>query len=80
VPGAVACSPTREHGSRRSIALLTHTGLRIDEAFSRVVAHLAYDRSHGIRKPGGSGRCDGPRVVAAVFQAYRSVRVVAFWL
>ena len=53
----------RAYGSPRSIALtelLAHTGLRIDEALSRDVGHLAWDRGHRIlrlaRKRGRGGR------------------------
>ena len=38
----------REDGSPRSVALLAHTGLRIDEALSRDVHHLAHDRGHRV--------------------------------
>ena len=50
-----------EHGSTRSVALLTllaHTGLRINEALSRDVEHLAHDRGHRIlrlERKGGRG-------------------------
>jgi integrase/recombinase XerD len=53
----------RAHGSPRSLALvslLAHTGLRIGEALSRDVEHLAHDRGHRIlrleRKGGRGGR------------------------
>jgi site-specific recombinase XerD len=53
----------REFGSLRSVALLSllaHTGLRIGEALSRDVEHLAHDRGHQIlrleRKGGRGGR------------------------
>jgi integrase/recombinase XerD len=52
-----------ESGSKRSFALLSllaHTGLRINEALSRDVEHLAHDRGHRIlrleRKGGNSDR------------------------
>jgi len=50
-----------EHGSKRSFALLSllaHTGLRINEALSRDVEHLAHDRGHRIlrlERKGGKG-------------------------
>jgi integrase/recombinase XerD len=50
-----------EYGSPRTIALLTllaHTGLRINEALSRDVEHLAHDRGHRIlrlERKGGRG-------------------------
>jgi len=53
----------RAYGSPRSVALvslLAHTGLRIGEALSRDVEHLAHDRGHRIlrleRKDGRGGR------------------------
>jgi integrase/recombinase XerD len=48
-----------EHGSLRSLALLSllaHTGLRIGEALSRDVEHLAHDRGHRILKLERKGR------------------------
>jgi integrase/recombinase XerD len=57
-----------DHGNPRSIALLTllaHTGLRIGEALSRDVEHLAHDRGHRIlRLERKSGR--GDRTVLTV--------------
>lgn len=50
-----------EYGSKRSFALLSllaHTGLRINEALSRDVEHLAHDRGHRIlrlERKGGKG-------------------------
>jgi len=50
-----------ESGSKRSFALLSllaHTGLRINEALSRDVEHLAHDRGHRIlrlERKGGKG-------------------------
>jgi site-specific recombinase XerD len=52
-----------KHGSARSFALLSllaHTGVRVGEALSRDVEHLAHDRGHRIlrleRKGGRGGR------------------------
>jgi integrase/recombinase XerD len=62
-----------EHGSRRSIALLellAHTGLRIDEALSRDVQHLAHDRGHPIlRLARKGGRGDKTVLTAPVTRA-----------
>ena len=58
----------REHGSTRSIALLAllaHTGLRIDEALSRDVQHLAHDRGHRILRLARKGGRGGTTVLTA---------------
>jgi len=61
------------HGSARSIALLTllaHTGLRINEALSRDVEHLAHDRGHRIlRLERKGGRGDRTVLTAPVARA-----------
>ena len=63
----------RKHGSTRSIALvelLAHTGLRIDEALSRDVTHLAWDRGHRIlRLARKGGRGDRTVLTAPVTRA-----------
>ncbi len=63
----------RQHGSTRSLALLTllaHTGLRIDEALSRDVQHLAHDRGHRIlRLERKGGRGDWTLLTAPVSRA-----------
>jgi integrase/recombinase XerD len=63
----------REHGSPRSIALLellAHTGLRIGEALSRDVRHLAHDRGHRIlRLDRKGGRGDRTILTAPVTRA-----------
>ena len=65
------------HGSTRTIALLTllaHTGLRIGEALSRDVEHLAHDRGHRIlrleRKGGRGDRTVLTAPVARALDAY----------
>jgi integrase/recombinase XerD len=62
-----------QHGSQRSIALLTllaHTGLRIGEALSRDVEHLAHDRGHRIlRLERKGGRGDRTVLTAPVSRA-----------
>ena len=62
-----------QHGSPRSIALLTllaHTGLRIGEALSRDVEHLAHDRGHRIlRLERKGGRGDRTVLTAPVSRA-----------
>jgi site-specific recombinase XerD len=58
----------REHGTRRSIALLellAHTGLRIDEALSRDIEHLAHDRGHRILRLARKGGRGGMTVLTA---------------
>jgi integrase/recombinase XerD len=61
------------HGSGRSIALLkllAHTGLRINEALSRDVEHLAHDRGHRIlRLERKGGRGDRTVLTAPVARA-----------
>ena len=63
----------REHGSPRSTALLellAHTGLRIGEALSRDVRHLAHDRGHRIlRLARKGGRGDRTILTAPVTRA-----------
>jgi integrase/recombinase XerD len=63
----------RQHGSARSLALLTllaHTGLRINEALSRDVEHLAHDRGHRIlRLERKGGRGDRTVLTAPVTRA-----------
>lgn len=63
----------REHGSARSFALLSllaHTGLRINEALSRDVEHLAHDRGHRIlRLERKGGRGDRTVLTAPVARA-----------
>lgn len=62
-----------EHGNPRSIALLTllgHTGLRIGEALSRDLEHLAHDRGHRIlRLERKGGRGDRTVLTAPVSRA-----------
>ena len=58
----------RQHGSPRSIALLgllAHTGLRIDEALSRDVQHLAHDCGHRILRLVRKGGRGGTTVLTA---------------
>lgn len=61
------------YGSARTVALLTllvHTGLRIGEALSRDVEHLAYDRGHRIlRLERKGGRGDRTVLTAPVTRA-----------
>ena len=71
----------RAHGSPRSLALvslLAHTGLRIGEALSRDVEHLAYDRGHRIlrleRKGGRGGRTVLTGPVVRALDEYLAVR------
>jgi integrase/recombinase XerD len=63
----------RQQGSARSIALLellAHTGLRIDEALSRDVEHLAWDRGHRILRLARKGdRGDKTVLTAPVTRA-----------
>jgi integrase/recombinase XerD len=63
----------REYGSARSFALLSllaHTGLRINEALSRDVEHLAHDRGHRIlRLERKGGRGDRTVLTAPVARA-----------
>jgi integrase/recombinase XerD len=63
----------KEHGSLRSVALLSllaHTGLRINEALSRDVEHLAHDRGHRIlRLERKGGRGDRTVLTAPVARA-----------
>lgn len=72
-----------EHGSTRTIALLTllaHTGLRINEALSRDVEHLANDRGHRIlrleRKGGRGDRTVLTAPVARILDDYIVGRTV----
>ena len=62
-----------QYGSKRSVALLNllaHTGLRIGEALSRDVEHLAYDRGHRIlRLERKGGRGDKSVLTAPVSRA-----------
>jgi site-specific recombinase XerD len=62
-----------EHGSPRSIALLSllgHTGIRVGEALSRNVEHLAHDRGHRIlRLERRGGRGDRTVLTAPVVRA-----------
>ena len=71
----------RQDGSKRSIALLellAHTGLRIDEALSRDVTHLAWDRGHRIlrlaRKGGRGDRTVLTAPVTRALEAYLADR------
>ena len=71
----------RAHGSLRSVALvslLAHTGLRIGEALSRDVEHLAHDRGHRIlrleRKGGRGGRTVLTGPVVRALDEYLAVR------
>jgi integrase/recombinase XerD len=73
----------REHGSARNLALLTllaHTGLRINEALSRDVEHLAHDRGHRIlrleRKGGRGDRTVLTAPVARAIDVYLAGRTV----
>lgn len=70
-----------EHGSARSLVLLSllaHTGLRIGEALSRDVEHLAHDRGHRIlklqRKGGRGGRTILTAPVVRVLDEYLGER------
>lgn len=71
----------KEHGSERSYALLSllgHTGVRINEALSRDVEHLAHDRGHRIlrleRKGGRGGRTVLTAPVARTLDEYLAGR------
>jgi site-specific recombinase XerD len=66
-----------DHGSARSqalLSLLAHTGLRIGEALSRDVEHVAHDRGHRIlrleRKGGRGGRTIVTAPVVRVLEDY----------
>ena len=57
-----------DHGSLRSVALLSllaHTGLRVGEALSRNVEHLAHDRGHRILRLERKGKRGGRTVLTA---------------
>jgi site-specific recombinase XerD len=72
-----------EYGSARSVALLTllaHTGLRINEALSRDVEHLAHDRGHRVlrleRKGGRGDRTVLTPPVARILDDYLAGRTM----